>query len=92
MPTVANFRGLVLAEAAVLAVGGAIAGAIVGGLLSQMLVSVLSGVFDPPPAALAVPWGYLVITVVIAGAAIGGAALWSVRRTAKPTIEYLREL
>lgn len=87
-----QLRGLVLAEAAVLAVGGAIAGAIVGGLLSQMLVSVLSGVFDPPPAALAVPWGYLVITVVIAGAAIGGAALWSVRRTAKPTIEYLREL
>ncbi len=87
-----QLRGLALSEAAAVASGGAIAGIIVGGLLSQMLVSVLTGLFDPPPAVLAVPWGYLAITGAIAGAAIGVAALWSVRRTAKPTIEYLREL
>jgi putative ABC transport system permease protein len=87
-----QLRGLVLAEAAVLAVGGLLVGVIMGGALSQMLVSVLTGVSDPPPAALAVPWGYLTLTAVIALGAIGTTALLSTRRSVKPTVEYLRNL
>ena len=30
-----------------------------------MLVKVLTGVFDPPPSAIAVPWGYLVALVAL---------------------------
>jgi putative ABC transport system permease protein len=87
-----QLRSLVLVEAAVIAVGGLIFGIVVGGLLSQMLVSVLTGVFDPPPAALAIPWPYLITVMVIALGAIGTAALLASRPTSRPTVEYLREL
>ena len=36
-----------------------------------MLVKVLTGVFDPPPDALAVPWGYLAAVVALALGAVG---------------------
>ena len=72
-----QLRGFVLAEAGVVVGGRApVAGALIGWALSQMLVRVLSGVFDPPPDALTVPWGYLALTVVVSAAAIVGAAAW----------------
>jgi len=83
---------LVLSEAVTMAVGGVLAGTVVGWLLSNMLVAVLTGVFDPPPASIAIPWGYLAATVAIALGAIGAAAMLATRQTSKPTIEYLREL
>ena len=52
-----QLRGMISSEAAVLAVIGLAAGALVGAVLSVMLVKVLTGVFDPPPSTLAVPWG-----------------------------------
>ncbi|HEY8312898.1 MAG TPA: ABC transporter permease [Candidatus Baltobacteraceae bacterium] len=42
----------------VVSAGGAF-GIVLGFLIAQMLVKVLTGVFDPPPAALTVPWAYL---------------------------------
>ena len=65
-----QLRRLILVEALTIAVSGVIAGALLGWLLSQMLVSVLTGVFDPPPAALAAPWGYLAATGATAVGAI----------------------
>jgi putative ABC transport system permease protein len=87
-----QLRGLVLAEAAVIALGGVIGGTVMGWLLSQMLVSVLTGVFDPPPAVLAVPWPYLIGVGVIAVGAVVAAALLSARQSRRPAIEALREL
>jgi putative ABC transport system permease protein len=46
---------LVSADATIVTVGGAISGAAIGWALAMMLVAVLNGVFDPPPAELAVP-------------------------------------
>jgi putative ABC transport system permease protein len=43
-----------------------------------MLVSVLTGVFDPPPAALSVPWVYLIVIAVTAVAAIGAVSAGTV--------------
>jgi putative ABC transport system permease protein len=51
---------IVLSAGLVLAVG-------LGWLLSEMLVAILQHVFDPPPDALAVPWGFL---AGLAGAAV----------------------
>jgi len=52
--------------AIVLTVGLALAVGL-GWLLSEMLVAILQHVFDPPPDALSVPWGFL---VGLAGAAV----------------------
>ena len=77
--------------AIVLAVGLALAIGL-GCLLSEMLVAILQHVFDPPPDALAVPWGFL---AGLAGAAIAAtllataAAARGIRRL--PLGEILRE-
>ncbi|AQW55572.1 hypothetical protein ACIQPP_06995 [Streptomyces violaceusniger] len=57
-----------------------------------MLVKVLTGVFDPPPDTVAVPWPYPALTLAAAFAAIVGAALSGVRRSTRPAVEELREL
>jgi putative ABC transport system permease protein len=87
-----HLRGMVLTEAIVLTVGGLAGGALIGWALSEMLVKVLTGVFDPPPAALAVPGGYLTLTAAAAVAAVLAAALNGVRRARRPAVEELRDL
>ena len=63
-----------------LAVGGLLTGGLVGLALARVLVAVLTGVFDPPPAAVTVPWTYLVATAGICVVALGVAAETAVRR------------
>ncbi|MFN2616093.1 MAG: FtsX-like permease family protein [Thermoleophilaceae bacterium] len=46
-------------EAAMVLGAGALLAAGLGWLLSKMLVAMLTHAFDPPPDALAVPWGFL---------------------------------
>jgi putative ABC transport system permease protein len=87
-----RLRGIVLAEASVLAVPGLLAGAVLGFALSWLLVRVLAGVFDPPPSALAVPWGYLVGLGIGALAALLGTAVWAASAARRPAVEVLREL
>ncbi|MFI1294198.1 FtsX-like permease family protein [Streptomyces sp. NPDC020792] len=87
-----QLRGLVLSEAVVLTAGGLAGGALSGWVLSQMLVKVLTGVFDPPPETIAVPWAYVTATVLVALAAVAAAALNGVRRSHRPAVEELREL
>ncbi|HEY3547593.1 MAG TPA: FtsX-like permease family protein, partial [Propionicimonas sp.] len=84
-------RATVLAEALVVLVGGLLGGAAVGSALSVMLVQVLTGVFDPPPSSIPVPWLYVggmaasVVVSLIAG------SLLSARLTHRPPVEELRE-
>jgi putative ABC transport system permease protein len=59
----------VVGEAGVVVVLGGVLGAVLGAAVAQVLVTVLSGVFDPPPSTLAVPWAYL---AVLAAAVLGG--------------------
>ncbi|GAA1122753.1 ABC transporter permease [Streptomyces javensis] len=87
-----QLKGLVFSEAATLTAAGLTGGALIGWALTQMLVKVLTGVFDPPPEAVAVPWPYLALTLAAALAAIVGAALSGVRRSTRPAVEELREL
>jgi putative ABC transport system permease protein len=91
----ANRRQLlsfVTSEATVVTVGGLIGGAAAGWALTQMLVKVLTGVFDPPPAHLAVPWAYLISVVLIAGAAMSAAAAVAMRMALQPSVQQLREV
>ncbi|MDQ6657165.1 MAG: FtsX-like permease family protein [Actinomycetota bacterium] len=85
-------RGLVVSEAALITVVGVSGGALISWALTHMLVKVLTGVFDPPPTALAVPWSYLAVTIGVVVLALAAAALFSSRSSARPTVEELREL
>ena len=51
---------------AMLVVAGLLGGAVIGATIAYLLVKVLTGIFDPPPAAATIPWTYLT-TVVGAG-------------------------
>ncbi|MEU7100547.1 FtsX-like permease family protein [Streptomyces longwoodensis] len=87
-----QLRGMVLTEALLLATGGLAGGALIGWALSEMLVKVLTGVFDPPPASLAVPGGYLALTAGAAVVAVLAAALNGIRSAGRPAVEELRDL
>lgn len=84
--------GFVWSEAAFVTFGGMMLGAVMGWALTRMIVKILTGVFDPPPSALAVPWGYLALVVAITLVAVAAAAGAAVRGTRRPTIEMLRDL
>ena len=53
------------AEGAIMLAGGLLFGILLGLGVAQMLVKVLTGVFDPPPSTLAVPWEYLTLLFVV---------------------------
>jgi putative ABC transport system permease protein len=85
-----QLRSLALVEASTVAAGGLVGGVVLGWALSSTLVSVLSGVFDPPPDALAVPWGGLAAIAGVAIATICASALLAAHRSAEPPVESLR--
>ncbi|QXE38277.1 ABC transporter permease [Streptomyces sp. GMY02] len=87
-----QLSGFVWSEAALVAVSGLAGGAALGWALSRMLVKVLSGVFDPPPSQIAVPWGYLSAMAGITVAALAVAAWAAVRHARRPPLTELREL
>ncbi|MFD9821395.1 FtsX-like permease family protein [Streptomyces violascens] len=87
-----QLRGMVLTEALLIAAAGLATGALIGWALSEMLVKVLTGVFDPPPATLAVPGTYLALTALCAAAAVIAAGLNAARGSSRPAVEELRDL
>ncbi|GGQ14077.1 ABC transporter permease [Streptosporangium pseudovulgare] len=82
----------VWAEVALVGVAAAVLGALCGWALSRMLVAVLSGVFDPPPDALAVPWAYLAVLAILGVAALLAAGTATVRAARRPPLTVLRDL
>ena len=84
--------GFVWGESLFVTAGGLALGALAAALFSEMLVKVLTGVFDPPPDALAIPWGYLVTVVAITVGAVVAAGAATLRALRRPAIEELREL
>ena len=78
------------AEAVVLAVGGLAAGAGCRMGAVRVLVAVLTGVFDPPPAGITVPWLYLGAAAAATVGALALAAETALRRSRRPPIPVLR--
>ncbi|MBI2684307.1 MAG: ABC transporter permease [Actinobacteria bacterium] len=79
-------------EIGLVTIGGLALGAVGATGLAYMLVKVLTGVFDPPPTSLSVPWGYLTAVAVISLATVTAAGLAAVRSARRPAIEVLRDL
>lgn len=72
-------------------VGGAIG--LAGGLgMAWMLVKLLTGVFDPAPDRLTMPWLYIAGVVLAALVSIAAAVLGAQRETRIPAVQRLREL
>jgi len=84
--------GFVWSEAAFVAIGGLTLGALSGWWLAQVIVKILTGVFDPPPEHLSVPWPYLGGLLVAVGAAIVVAGVGMLRATRRPAMSVLRDL
>lgn len=80
------------AEGLLVVVAGCSIGFATGFGLAEMLVKLLTGVFDPSPEHLAVPWSYLA-AVIVAGAISMCIAVLTVARMARTrTTEALRSV
>ena len=79
-------------EALLMLIAGSLIGGILGVGVAHVLVKLLTGIFDPPPEGLSVPWGYLALLGMSAIAstvlAVLGVRLYSRRRV----LETLRGL
>ena len=80
------------AEGALVILGGAALGLTTGTLTAWMLVKLLTGVFDPPPDKLAVPWLWLVGLVVLTAAAVVAAVEVTRVRARRRAVEVMRDI
>jgi putative ABC transport system permease protein len=79
-------------EALIILVAGLILGLATGAAVAQILVMMLTGVFDPPPQSLAIPWGYLLLLVACAILASVAAVLITRAAAGRSLIEGLKTL
>jgi putative ABC transport system permease protein len=79
-------------EGLLILVSGLLIGSALGFGVAEMLVKVLTGVFDPPPESLVVPWSYLIFLVVSAVVSTIAAVLGTRAVIGRSKTEYLREL
>ena len=90
--TSAQLGAFLWSEGLFVLLSGAVVGLLTGFGVAEMLVKVLTGVFDPPPEALAVPWSYL-LWLLAAAAVATVLAISSARITARqPVVQALRDL
>jgi len=87
-----HLGGFVWSESAFVTGGGLLLGGAIATGLSIMLVRVLTGVFDPPPDHLSIPWGYLAAVSALVLAAVAAAGTLTLRALRRPAIEQLRDL
>jgi putative ABC transport system permease protein len=79
-------------EGVVIQVIGGLIGIVLGFGLAQMLVTILTGVFDPPPELLSIPWLYLVLLTTAALVSMIVAVLSTQFVSRRPVVEALRDL
>jgi putative ABC transport system permease protein len=82
----------VWSEAVLMLTGGGLAGALLGYLVARMLVKLLTGVFDPPPEQLSVPWLYLSGVAIATITSITVGAMLMTRLGARSVLETIRRL
>ncbi|WP_217478546.1 ABC transporter permease [Pararobbsia alpina] len=79
-------------EALLVFAAGTGVGTLTGFALAWMLVKLLTGVFDPPPEFLSVPWRYLAALVSVAFVSVVLAVTGALRETRIPAVQRMREL
>jgi putative ABC transport system permease protein len=89
--TRSQLSAFVWSEGLLVIVGGIVFGLLSGLATAWMLVKLLKGVFDPPPEALSIPWGYLGIVVLLMVGSVVVAVL-AARSPQGHDAEYLRDV
>jgi len=87
-----QLAALVWSAAVFVSAGGIVLGVLSGWGLSFVLVKILTGVFDPPPQHLFVPWAYLGLIGAVTIGAILLAAGGAIRATRRPAMQIVRDL
>ena len=87
-----HLRALVSVDAVLLGVFGLACGAAIAGSVAAMLVTLLNGVFDPPPQHLTLPWWYLGVLGAVTIAAIAAATWITIRAARRAPLAVLRGL
>jgi putative ABC transport system permease protein len=87
-----QLASFVWTEALFVTIGGALIGIASGWALSYVIVKILTGVFDPPPPHLFIPWGYLAALAAVTAGAVVGAGVSVIRTARKPAIDVIRDL
>ncbi|MGO4562696.1 ABC transporter permease [Rhizobiales bacterium 3FA27D7] len=77
-------------EGTLVIVGGFVFGLLSGVVTAWMLVKLLTGVFDPPPEALSIPWAYLGVVLCLVAVSVIAAIMFS-KPAAGHEAEYLRD-
>lgn len=60
----AQLGAFLWSEGLLMLITGLLIGGLLGVAIAQVLVKMLTGIFDPPPEALAIPWGYLALLAI----------------------------
>jgi putative ABC transport system permease protein len=79
-------------EGLLILVGGGVVGTLLGFAIAHVLVNVLTGVFDPPPEHLYIPWGYMAALSAAAIVSTVIAILGMKIISRRPVVEELRNL
>jgi putative ABC transport system permease protein len=87
-----QLASFVWSEAIFVTVGGVLLGVIAGWGLSFIIVKILTGVFDPPPPHLFVPWAYLAALGGVTCGAIAVAGTGVIRALRRPAAGIIRDL
>jgi putative ABC transport system permease protein len=83
--------GFIWSEGIIMLLLGAALGVLAGLALATMLVTMLTGIFDPPPDRLQIPIFYLVTLVMSAVAATGVAILFALRSGHARALQDIRQ-
>ena len=87
-----QLAAFVWSEAVFVTAGGVLLGVLSGWGLSFVIVKILTGVFDPPPEHLFVPWGYLAALGGVTCGAIVAAGASVIRALRRPAADIVRDL
>ena len=88
----AQLAAFVWSEAAFVTIAGILLGVLAGWGLSFVIVKELTGVFDPPPQHLAIPWAYLGSIGAVTLLAVALAVMGAVNATRRPAMGIPRDL
>jgi putative ABC transport system permease protein len=87
-----HLRATVASETLLVGATGALGGAVLGATLTRILVKVLTGVFDPPPSVITVPWAYLTGLAVLIVACLALVTVGAVRVAGSNLLPTIRRL